>query len=319
MKRKSIIILIIILMVTIPIVFSVFYNDKGLVIEVKKNKKLGFLTNYYIYIPKGINKSQLNYILVEPNNTGKVSDDHLVHEKNVLKKIELGFSRQIADELKVPLLIPVFDRLESNWKMYTHALDRDTLQNKDGDLRRIDLQLLNMVDDATQILRDKKIKVSKKFLLTGFSASGNFVNRFAVLHPERVQSVVAGGVNCMPILPEPKLGDEKLIYPIGIYDIEEISGQKFDFSKYSQIPQYIYMGSDDENDTLFYDDAFSDKERKLIISVLGIKMHDRWKISKEVYRKLGLPVELVMYKGIGHKINNEVKNDIILFLKRTIN
>lgn len=140
MNRK---VLIIGLIVTITIILLITSHDdeSGEIIEVKANNELGFSTNYYLYIPTGVNKDKVNYILVEPNNTGTTNDNHQVHEDDVIEKVNGGLSRQIANELKVPLLVPVFDRLESNWEMYTHALDRDTILNSEGYLERIGLRV----------------------------------------------------------------------------------------------------------------------------------------------------------------------------------
>lgn len=44
-----------------------------------------------------------------------------------------------SKELKIPLLVPFFDRPASNVKIYTHSLDSDTLKKTDGKLARIDL------------------------------------------------------------------------------------------------------------------------------------------------------------------------------------
>lgn len=320
MNKKTIAIigsLSLLIAVIVMVVIKIGENQDQ-IIEVKADHNLGFYTNYYLYIPHNIDRENINYLLVEPNNTGAVSDDHKVHEADVMNKLKGGRSIRIAKELKIPLLVPVFDRPKSNWEMYTHALDRDSLMNQQGDLGRIDLQLINMIDHTKKLFEEKGIKISDKVLMTGFSASGNFVNRFAAIHPKRVKGVAAGGINCMPILPIENWMQYQLIYPIGIYDLKEIVGLEFDLTSYSDIAQYIYMGSEDQNDTLPYDDAFSDEERRLILNVLGEDMHGRWEISKEIYEKLDLPVELVMYEGIDHTINEEIFTDIVMFFKRTI-
>lgn len=320
MNRKLIVIIgSLSLLISIIIMLIIRIGDnEDQIIEVKADNNLGFYTNYYLYIPHNIDRENINYLLVEPNNTGTTSDDHKVHEADVIDKVKGGLSVQIAKELKIPLLVPVFDRPKSNWEMYTHALDRDSLMNEEGDLGRIDLQLIGMIDNTKKLLEEKGIKISDEVLMTGFSASGNFVNRFAAIHPKRVKAVAAGGVNCMPILPIENLMGYQLIYPIGIYDLKEITGVGFDLTAYSHVAQYIYMGSEDENDTLPYDDAFSDEERKLMLNVLGADMHERWEISKEIYEELEIPAELVMYEGIGHTINEEILNDIVMFFQRTI-
>ena len=128
-----------------------------------------------------------------------------------------------------------------------------------------------------------------------------------------IQAVASGGVNCMPIIPQAELEGLKLIYPIGTYDIKEITGSEFNLDVYKQVPQYIYMGNLDDNDTLPYEDAFSDDERELIIKLLGNDMHGRWEKAKDVYYQLGIPAEMIMYEGIGHEINDNTIEDVTNF------
>ena len=153
------------------------------------------------------------FLLVEPNNTGKLADDlavHLAAARDLADKAIGGF---VARELALPLLVPVFPRPEKEWELYTHQLDRDTLLVAAGPLQRLDLQLLAMIDDARARLASRGMNLPAKVLLTGFSASGSFVNRFTALHPERVQAAAAGGLNGNLILPLATLGGRELALP----------------------------------------------------------------------------------------------------------
>ncbi len=91
----------------------------------------------------------------------------------------------MAEKLKYPLLVPVFPRSHTDWKTYTHALDRDVICKRNSPLERIDLQLLAMIKDAKTKLASSGYPTKDKFLMTGFSASGTFVNRFALIHPDK--------------------------------------------------------------------------------------------------------------------------------------
>lgn len=320
MKKKSVQKAVVILSTVALLAISLicyynFFVIDGKIIEVEANPEKGFNFNYYIYLPNGMKADEIRHLLVEPNNTGSVSDDHNVHAKDALKLIKFGPCHTIARNLRVPLLVPIFDRPKSNWRMYTHALDRDTLMNKEGNLARVDLQLINMINDLKPRLREQNITVYDKVFMTGFSASGNFVNRFTALHPELLQAVATGGVNCMPILPVAQWEEQKLIYPIGVYDVGKITGVEFSIESYRKVAQYIYMGSLDENDTLPFDDAFNNDERELIKGFLGTDMHARWQKSKNIYRELNIPATLVMYDGVGHTINKEIVQDIISFFQ----
>ena len=52
------------------------------------------------------------------------------------------------------------------------------------------------------------------------------MNRFALLHPDIVKLVIAGGVSGTLILPFKKYKNNSLMYPVGIGNIDEISDYK---------------------------------------------------------------------------------------------
>ncbi|PSP52083.1 hypothetical protein BRC60_01015 [Halobacteriales archaeon QH_1_68_42] len=89
------------------------------------------------------------------------------------------------------------------------------------------------------------------------------MNRFAALHPERVLSVTAGGLNEMALLPvegaDPPVAAVTggvLPYPVGIGDVEALPGDPVDRSAFLEVTQFLYLGGEDDNDTLLYPDAF---------------------------------------------------------------
>ena len=272
----------------------------------------GFNYGYYYYIPGNVTGA--TYLLVETNNSERVSDVMDFHAERA--QMLIRNQSWWADQLGVALLVPVFPRPRTNGLMYTHALDRDTLLNNTGDLARIDLQLIAMIDDFRELCQSKGISVASKVLMNGFSASANFANRFTAIHPGRVQAVATGGVNCMPILPVNALGGENLIFPIGIYDIGTITGTPFNLAQYRTVPQFIYMGALDNNDTLPFDDAFGDEERRIITRVLGSNMFGRWQPSQDVYRQQGCSAVIFRtYPGVGHQYTNEIIQDIFAFFR----
>ena len=125
-----------------------------------------------------------------------------------------------------------------------------------------------MVDDARQRLAASDYPVADGMLLNGFSASGNFVDRFTVLHPEQVVSVTAGGLNGMALLPLAEADGRTLEYHVGIADVEELTGQAVDLDALDDANQFLYMGAEDENDTIPYDDAWTDDDlREIALAV----------------------------------------------------
>jgi hypothetical protein len=212
---------------------------------VEANPDAGFQYPYYLYAADSFVGAEPSPMLVETNNTGTATDDFSVHRRAAEELISGGFPRRLADELRVPLLVPVFPRPETepvDWRHYTHQLDRQTLQVSDGPLERIDLQLLRMVDDAQQRLESELYPAADDIMLNGFSASGNFVDRFTVLHPDRVRSVTAGGLNGMTVLPLSEMNGRTLNYHVGIADVEELTGEAVEVDALDDVNQFPYMG-----------------------------------------------------------------------------
>lgn len=273
---------------------------------VEADSTAGFNYPYFLYTPSVDDDREVS-LLVEPNNTGTSADDFAQHRQAAEDLIERGAPRQIADALRVPLVVPVFPRPESDpvdWRYYTHQLDQDTIELDSGPLERIDLQLLAMVDHAiNEQLVDTAYTFREDVMLNGFSASGNFADRFTMLHPDRVLSVTAGGLNGMPLLPLTEAEGHTLPYHVGIADIESITGEAVDRAAVSETNQFLYMGAEDENDTLPYDDAWtSDSLRTIAEDVYGEDMiNDRFPTSQSAYQEAGVTAQFRTYEGLGHR------------------
>ena len=300
-----------------------------LLCRVTVNPTEGFTFPYYLFIPQGINLNKPVHLLVEPCNTG-VSLTRKSLDRKTKALAEASHATVIAKRLRVPLLVPVFPRPgsdqwlvpvspkpgEDQWQAYTHALDRDTLLIRDGDLKRIDLQLINMIAHAQRLLRHNNMKVNEKVFMNGFSASGTFTNRFAILHPTVVRAVATGGVNGIPTFPTERWDDVTMRYPVGIADVKEIADIEFDEEAYKLVSQYIYMGALDDNDTIPYQDAYDVVDAELVKSLIGAKMMpDRWRMSQSIYKALEIPAQFVTYENTGHQIKSEVIDDIVAFFE----
>ena len=187
---------------------------------------------------------------------------------------------------------------------------------EEGPLERIDLQLIAMINHARAMLMERDLQVQDTILMDGFSASGTFVNRFAALHPQLVRAVAAGAVNGLPIFPLAELDGTELPYPIGVADIEQLTGTPFDQAAYESVSQYIYMGYLDHNDTYPYDDAWNDTERDLIARLFGEEMMPtRWQRSQALLAERVPSAQLVTYDGTAHRIRPEMLADIVAFFR----
>ncbi|MGB5015211.1 MAG: hypothetical protein WBO68_14415 [Pyrinomonadaceae bacterium] len=284
-------------------------------VRVNANSEAGFGYPYYLYVPPEVrnvpDKKAVQTILVLPNNTGILDDDLAVHEADVKRR--MAGAGAIASALKIAVLMPVFPRPKSDWQIYTHALDRDSMVTEKREYRQLDLQLVAMIDDARKKLKEDGLVFDKRVLINGFSASGMFTNRFTFLHPDRVKAAAIGSPGGWPIAPVEKYQDKTLRYPIGVADIKTVAGRKLDLKTLRNVPLFIFLGDKDTNDSVPFGDSYDDIDRELINSLFGSTPVSRWKISEQLYKDAGLNAEFKLYPDVPHTVTPLMRDDIRAF------
>lgn len=280
----------------------------------------GFNFPYLVFLPAGVPLLDSLFLLVEPNNTGFWNDTLAVHERAARYTAQVSsVGHAVAKSLRIPLLVPVFPRPTRDSLTYTHAFDRDAALLCRGAMQRLDKQLLAMVDDARSRLATQNIILRKQVLLNGFSASGTFVNRLALIHPERVAATACGGINALPMLPVTTLRNTTLNYPLGLADFTLLFGKAPNLTRYRQIPQLLYMGEYDDNDAVLFDDAYGNEECNTVFAVIGKTMlPDRWATGSAVYRFVTQKALFSLYPGIGHGTTDAMNQEIAQFFNDVI-
>jgi hypothetical protein len=286
----------------------------------KANPKKGFNFDYYLYLPKELDSEKENVLLIESTNTG-LNDSIEYHVKRAKRAASISsVGNFVSNKLNIPLLVPIFPRSETNWKMYTHAFDSETFNEEGTDLERIDLQLIAMFEDAKNRLYSDGLKIQDQFFITGFSASGTFANRFSILHPERIKAVCAGGVNSILVLPLEDYNGKKIDFPIGIANVESVTGKKVNLKSFGRLPQFWFMGENDDNDAAKFDDGYNPNERRWVFDILGEKMMPvRWKKVQKIYLENNIPASFKTYNGIGHGTDRRINNEISTFFEQYLN
>ncbi|MBV9927408.1 MAG: hypothetical protein JOZ96_20485 [Acidobacteria bacterium] len=290
-------------------------NAEAVRVEAQPGK--GFDYSYYLYAPtelrEGDGKHAKATILVVPNNTGTLDDDFSVHDAAARRLA--GDLRRLASQLKVALLVPAFPRPKSDWTIYTHALDRDSLLTEKREYRRFDLQLMRMIDDARARLGREGLRADRRVLMLGFSAAGMFTNRFAFLHPERVKAAAAGSPGGWAIAPVETWEGQPLRYPVGVADFKAVSGGALDLEALRRVPLFLFLGGDDENDSVIYRDSYEKEDEDLILALFGRTLQGRWAFTKTVYGEKLPEAMLKMYPGVGHTISPAMWADIKEFFQ----
>jgi len=281
--------------------------------RIEPDRAKGFNYPYYLYIPTTIQKTnQTNYLLVEGNNSGGVaSDDQTVHDA-AAKKIAEKKDAPLAEALGTPLLVPAFPvPLKYNpggtgsIVMNTQGLDRSTLLTNDNDLKRLDLQLIAMIDNAIQRLSQRGINLQKKVLMDGFSSSGAFANRFIILHPDRIQAATVGPCMGWPVAPLAEWKGTTLNYPLGVADLKQIVGKDFDIQTFKSVPLHFYLGDQDP-------DQMGGEEQKLMFQY-GSTAAARFPEAEKIYQSVGCSSQFVLYPGVKHEVTSDELKDIITF------
>lgn len=283
-------------------------------LRIDADQSKGFSYPYFLYVPPEIkaDPKKKHTILVAPVNTGQPNDDIAIHEADARKRI-VG-SGPAASALKVAVLAPVFPRPAKDWQIYTHALDRDSMLTDKKEYRRLDLQLVAMIDDAIKLLAKDGLKFDKRVLLNGFSAQGMFANRFTFLHPDRVKAAAIGSPGGWPIAPVAKYKDKLLRYPIGVGDLKAVTGKDLDLKALQKVPLFVFLGNKDENDSVPFGDSYDDEDRELINPLFGKMPIDRWAISESLYKQAGLNAEFKLYPDVPHTVTPLMRDDIRAFL-----
>ncbi len=294
-----------------------FLKDSLIIIE--SNPSKGFNNPYILFIPKGTLKNKRTYLLVEPNNTGKTTDSLEIHKNSAIELASISsVGNNISTNLKIPLLVPIFPRPDSKPLVYTHALDRDVIFEKEKELIRIDLQLIAMIKNAQDVLKDNEVLIYDKIFMNGFSASATFTNRFLFIHPEKVKAAAMGGFNGELMLPLAKYENNVFNYPLGINDFKNTFKKDCNLTVLKKIPQYIYMGEDDQNDAVQFDDAYNNIERNTINLTLGSKVQERWINCQNIYKEQDFSAEFKTYENVGHWTTSSINLEVSKFFLKQL-
>lgn len=124
-------------------------------------------------------------------------------------------------------------------------------------------QYKNMIQYAIKYLKDKKINVNDKVIMSGYSEGAKFSSHFSLLHPEIISAIVSGGTGGCISMPIAQLNGYEFSYPTGISDIKG-----FDMNSFQKINFFYYIGTEDKTDsaipnfqTSYYLDENGKKQR----------------------------------------------------------
>lgn len=294
---------------------------------------------------KMIGDSKLPYLLVIPDEIADGTElvvESLNKESDRNGNIE-GFNdrstpraletvkRLLASIKDAPIMIPMIPSREGEG--YYQELSKDSIVGKSSE-NRIDLQCIEAIKSTKRKVKELTGKsLSEKIFLSGYSASGVFAQRFALIHPEIVSRCCVGGaVGSIPI------PDSELPYPCGIKDFEELFGKEFDKESYRQIDFAYYVGEHEASrpgnydrngnligkdtkavampmhDMSYHPRSMDTETGRMLREKYGETMQDRLDSATNYYRENGYSFKSKIYRDVAHnrvtyRDLNEASND----------
>lgn len=230
-------------------------------IDIDANPKLGFYFPFQILIPQNLNNEpELIYACNLPGDYSKSCESIPDLIEFIKKSVDGKYGAidkmmmHLCLEKGNPMIIPFIPRL-TNFR--PNFLGRDCLLNdfrlvgEDKHFAKemymynnLDLQHKAMIDTAINVLREEQIGDFSKVVLCGYSEGAKFASHFALLHPEIVKAIVAGGTGGVMSMPISSYDGYEFIYPTGISDLKN-----FDFLNFKDISFFYYMGKYDKSDS----------------------------------------------------------------------
>lgn len=285
--------------------------------------------------------SILPYVLVIPEDLGDgkelVVESLNLEGTNMIEKITPHVIEQLKGMVEIiddaPILIPFTPDVRGGIPYY-QQLSRECFQKSNNgkyeiNYPRIDLQIINTINNAKRKIKQETGKnVADKIFLSGYSSSGVFAQRFALIHPEIVGRLLVGGAS--GTIPLPTTDFE---YPLGTKDFRELFGSDFNEDEYKKIQFAYYVGEleaktpswefdidgepieRDKNgqilnnnqiippmhDMSFYPRSIDSKRGKNQRQILGEDLSQRHKNCIEYYEKNGYKITSKIYRGAEHK------------------
>ena len=133
----------------------------------------------------------------------------------------------------VPVMVPLIP--SEKGKPYYQQLSVDMLYEKDG--LNIASSVNESITDALNKIEEVSgVRLDDKIFLNGYSSSGVFAQRFALLYPERVDTLCVGGASLSIPLP-----NSDVPYPLGTRGIVN-----FNVNDYRNIKFRYYVGEYEE-------------------------------------------------------------------------
>jgi poly(3-hydroxybutyrate) depolymerase len=220
--------------------------------------------SYCLYVPTAHQKTTRPLPLVV-----------VVHGTNRTAERYRTMFREFAEEHDCIVLAPLFP---------AGIIDPDDLNNFKRILYhdiRFDEILLSMIDQIGARYRVD----TDRFLLHGFSGGGQFVHRFAYLHPHRISALSIGAPGRITRI------NPDVPWWLGTADVKEVFGIDLDLPELAKVPVQMLVGAEDTDTWEIAEpgiDAGGDTRVERLLT-----LRDNWEAH-------GIGVRFDLVPGMGH-------------------
>ena len=241
---------------------------------------------FLLIIPKNIENNST--LIMESNNLETNNKKELFKQGIETAKHLLELSKS-----KSPILVPILpsEKEEPYWQQLSSECFK-----KD---KNIHLKIMQTIEKSKAIIKKKRnIEINDKIFLNGYSSSGVFAQRLALIYPEIIDTACIGGVSgSIPII------DSRIDYPIGIGNYEKIFQKPFDKEEYKKINFEYYVGSletyiktnrngkiEPMHDMSYFNRSIPTEIGKQQRLILGADLFDRAKKTVEILKEQGVKI-----------------------------
>ena len=289
------------------------YTIRGIPYKIKflkPNSDKGINIPSIIAIPLVENMGK--QVILESNNLETGNFEHILGQglQTVTKLSGLTYNEP------TPIVVPLIPSYRN--PPYFQQLSRECFELPPEDRNyRIDEQVVRIIDKAKEIVKEERgIDLEEKIFLNGYSSSGVFAQRFALLHPELIGTACIGGASGSIPIPTEDLG-----YPLGIADYKELTGKDFDMEGYKEIDFTYYVGKletqnktnerlDEKgnpapmHDMSYFDRSVPKEVGQKQRDILGTDLFDRAEKTIELLKDNGIKVKHIIIPGRSHSNNS---------------
>jgi predicted esterase len=294
-----------------PIPTPIPIHKRGISVFHNRDEKTKF--PWFSYIPKDIKSGEQLFILVD---AGHGQWPCTQSESTASVKQAINEHSKYAEQWTYALLFPAIPRDCSKGDTWSYSFSEFDVWGTHLDSSiftgdpeshnyRFDQRVIEMINELKSELIQDGYMVDDKVFLLGYSTGGNFANRFALLHPEIVNAVGAGGLSGIISLPINELNGRKYIWYNGIANFEELLNKPFNEKSCSSIAHFYFWGENDESSHCVGPDI-------LCFSSDPVKSNQ---LACSYFLDLGYKVICKEYAGIGHEFTEQMHQDVFQFFE----